>query len=161
MKFDIVCDNGVSLQTKVVYMKFQMKTCCCWLGQWGHFTPISHQQQLCRQTFFFGNLACGLHVIISRQMKCKTFLFFKSFKESFTVPQICSNISNWAKTHNRFSGSSKLLRWWFFKNIFFSKRFSITFCIWKSNRFFSLHWASSLKMGQSQNRGYESETFLP
>ena len=42
-------------------------------------------------------------------------------------------------------------------NIFLSKRFSIKFCIWKSNRFFSLHWASPLKMAQSQNREYESE----
>ena len=29
--------------------------------------------------------------------------------------------------------------------------------IWKPNRFFSLHWASPLKMAQSWNRKYESE----
>ena len=40
---------------------------------------------------------------------------------------------------------------------FYFKRLSITFCIWKSNRFFSLHWASPLKIARSQNRGYESE----
>ena len=39
----------------------------------------------------------------------------------------------------------------------FFKRFSIKFCIRKSNRFFSIHWVSPLKMAQCQNRRYESE----
>ena len=40
---------------------------------------------------------------------------------------------------------------------FYFKRFSIKFGIWKSNKFFSLHWAPPLKMAQSQNWKYESE----
>ena len=59
----------------------------------------------------------------------------------FTVPQICLNISNWAKIHN-FQGLAR------YDNDFF-KHFLIGF--------FSLHWASPLKMTQSQNMWYESE----
>ena len=40
----------------------------------------------------------------------------------------------------------------FFKYFFF-KRFSIKFCIWKSNRFLSITWASPLKTGPKSKKG--------
>ena len=46
------------------------------------------------------NLQC---IIIIRQMKFKTYGIFKSFNlRVFTVPKICSNISNRTKTHHQF-----------------------------------------------------------
>ena len=71
--------NGVSLQTKVV-LKFPEEVPV--VVSWGNgplypnFPPAAALQA----NIFFGNLACGLHVIISTQMKCKTFVIFKSFQ---------------------------------------------------------------------------------
>ena len=43
-----------------------------------------------------------------------------------------------------------------FKKFFF-KKFNIKFCIWKSNRSFSIGWASRLKTGPKSKKGYESK----
>ena len=37
------------------------------------------------------------------------------------------------------------------------KRFSIKFCIWKSNRFFSIGWLSPLKTGAQSKKGVKKE----
>ena len=49
---------------------------------WGNgpFYPNFAPATASQAETFFRNLACGLHVIISRQMKCKTFVIFKSFQ---------------------------------------------------------------------------------
>ena len=48
------------------------------------------------------NLQC---IIINREMKFKTYGIFKCFNlRVFTVPKICSNISNRTKTHHQVEG---------------------------------------------------------
>ena len=57
-----------------------------------HFTPILHPSSNLRLAFFFKKIACRVHIIINRQMKCETWNF-QSFliQESFycTPSQIC------------------------------------------------------------------------
>ena len=88
---------------------------------------------------------------MSRQIKCKTFVIFRSFQRAlYSTPSLfkCSRFSQ--NTSSIFVSEIMIV----FKHLF-SKRFSIRFCILKSNSFFSLHWASQLRMAQSQNRGYD------
>ena len=130
-----------------------MKSLLLLVGAIGHFTRISDQQQLCRQPFFF-NLACGLHVT-SRQMKCKMFVFFKFFQRVlYCAPNLFKYFKLGQNTSIfRVQQASEIMT--VFKH-FFPKRFSIKFCILKSNRFFSLHWASNQKWSKVKT-GYESE----
>ena len=125
------------------------------LGQWAillHFAPAAASQAC-----IFFNCSCRLHAIISRQMKGKAFVIFKSFQrvlycspnffKYFKLGQNTPSIS-------RVQQASEIM---IVSKYFFLKRIRIKFCIWESNRFFSVHWESPLKIGQSQNRGYESE----
>ena len=77
LKFDIVYDYGVSLQTKVVYIKFPRGP-CYWLGQMCNFYP-NFAPPAASQACFFKHFVCRVLMIISRQMKCKTYGIFNSF----------------------------------------------------------------------------------
>ena len=148
LKFDIVCDNGVSLQTKVVYMKFPNESLLLLVGAMGHFTPISHQQQLCRQTFFLKScmwVTCNNKQTNEMQNICNFQIFSKS---PLLYPKFVQIFQIGPKHIIDFQQASEIMI--VFKH-FFPKRFSIKFCIWKSSRFFSLHLASPLKMAQGQN----------
>ena len=125
----------------------------------GRYYPNFAPAAALQANTFFLNLACELHVIISGQMKCKTFVIFKSFQRAlYCTPNLFKYFRLAPKNTTsifRVQQVSEIMI--VFEIFFFFKTFSIKFCTWKSNRFFSLHWASPLKMPQSQNRGYESE----
>ena len=146
----------MSLQTKVVYMKFPKNPCCWWLEQCAFYPNFAPPAAL-QANIFFWRLACGLHLIINRQMKCKTFVIFKYFQRVlYYTPHLFKYFRLGQSTSSifRIQQASEIII--VFKH-FFPKRFSIKFCIWKSNGVFSLHWASPLKMAQSQSKRYESE----
>ena len=145
------------LQTIVVYMKLLKETPIVVGWAIGNFTPISHQQQLRRHAVFL-NFACRLHVIISRQVKCKTFVTFKSLQRVlYCTPNLFKYFKLGQNTPSIFRVSQASEIMIVCKYIFFFKRLSVKFYIWKSNRLFSIHWASPLEIAQCQNRGYESE----
>ena len=100
--------NGVSLQTKVV-IKFPEEVPVVVGGGNGPFYPNFPPAAALQANIFGGNLECGLHVIISRLMKCKTFVIFKSFQRVLYCTPNLFKYFKLAKTH-RFSGSSKLLK---------------------------------------------------
>ena len=109
LKFDIVYDNGVSLQTIVVYMKFPKEVPVVGWGKWAILPQFCTTSSFtCMHFLKF----CMYGIYNNKQrneMQNMKFSnrFFNLRVLPFTVPQICSNFSNWAKMHDQFSGSSK------------------------------------------------------
>ena len=148
MKFDIVCDKWSVITDKSRYEISKRSPCCCWLWQWAILPQFRTSSSFAGKHFFW-NLACGLHVIISRQIKCKTFVIFKSFQRVlYCIPNLFKYFKLGQNTSLifRVQQASEIM---IVLKRFFPNRFSIKFCIRKSNRFYSLHWASPLKMAQS------------
>ena len=67
----------MSLQKLVVYMKFPKEVTA--VGSNGTFYPNFAFQQQSQACSFFKKIACRVHIIINRQMKCETWNFQSFF----------------------------------------------------------------------------------
>ena len=96
LKFDIVYDNGVSLEKIVVYLKFPKEVPVFEAvngSLYPNFAPAAAFAGIYIYIYIYLSFACRTHIIVSRKTKCETCGIFKSFliqeSFSFTVPQIC------------------------------------------------------------------------
>ena len=134
-----------------------MNHCCFWLGQWAILPQFRTSSSFAGKYFFLKSciwVTCNNKQTNEMQNICNFQIFSKS---PLLYPKFVQIFQIGPKHIIDFQGLASFWNNDCFKTIFFSKRFSIKFFIWKSDRFFSLHWASPLKMAQSQNRAYESE----
>ena len=158
MKFDIACDKWSVITDKSDYEISKSSPCCCWLEPWAILPQFRTSSSFAGKHFFFKScmwVTCNNKWTNEMQNICNFQIFSKS---PLLYPKFVQIFQIGPKKHNiNFQGLASFWNYDCFWNIFFFKTFSIKFCTWKSNRFFSLHWASPLKMPQSQNRGYESE----
>ena len=129
--------------------KFLSARACCWLGQWATLPQFRTSSSFAGKHFFLKScvwVTCNNKQTNEMQNICNFQIFSKS---PLLYPKFVQIFQIGPKHIIDFQQASEIMI--VFKH-FFPKRFSIKFCIWKSNRFFSLHWASPLKMAQSQNR---------
>ena len=115
-----------------------MKSLLLLIGAMGHFAPVLHQQQLCRPTFFLKSctwVTCNnnkqtneMQNICSFQIFSKSPLLYPKFVQIFPIEP--KHIIDF-----RVQQASEIILMIVCKH-FFPKRFSIKFCMCKSNGFY-------------------------
>ena len=96
-------------------------------------------------------------------MKCETYGIFKSFS-NLRVLYCTQNFFKYIKLDQNTPSIFRVLQdsgiMIVFKWFFLFKRFSITFCILKPNRFFSIGWVSPLKAGPQSKKGVRKKKWF-
>ena len=130
LKFDIVYDNGVSLQPIVVYMKFP-KESLLWIGENGPFYPNFAPAAALLACMFLKFCIQGSYNKKQTNEMRNIWNFLYCTPNLFKLSRLGQNAPSIFRVQQ---ASGKMI---VFKYIFFI-RFNIKLCIWKSNRLFSI-----------------------
>ena len=79
LKFDIVHDDGVSLQKIKVYMRFQKEVPVVDANGPFYYYPNIAPAAALQACIFLKKIVCRVHKVMSKQIKCKANGIFKSF----------------------------------------------------------------------------------